>query len=127
MEKICKNCSNKFQIFPEDLDFYRHISPTFNNEKFEIPPPAFCPACRRQRRMSFRNERSLYARKCDFTGQNIISVYSPDKPFKVFQHAKWETDAWDAMDYGRDYDPGKSFFEQFSDLQTVVPKKALHI
>ncbi len=127
MQKICKNCNKEFKIFPGDLDFYRHISPTFDNEKFEIPPPTLCPACRRQRRMSFRNERSLYARKCDLTGQNIISVYSPDKPFKVFQHAKWETDAWDPMDYGRDYEPGKSFFEQFSSLQTVVPKKALHI
>ncbi len=127
MEKTCKNCSSNFTVFAEDLDFYQAISPTFNGEKFLIPPPTHCPSCRRQRRMSFRNERSLYTRKCDLTGQNIISVYSPDKSFKVFQHKEWEGDAWDPLDYGRDYEPNRSFFEQFKALQKVVPKKALHI
>lgn len=127
MEKICKSCETNFTIFSEDLEFYQNISPTFNGEKALIPPPNLCPNCRRQRRMSFRNERSLYARKCDLTGQNIISAYSTDKPFKVFHHKEWGTDAWDSMDYGRDYDPGKSFFEQLKELQESVPKKALHI
>ena len=127
MQKICKNCEKTFTVFPEDLKFYEHISPTSNGEKFPIPPPTFCPDCRRQRRMSFRNERSLYSRKCDLTGENIISVYSPDKSFKVYQHAKWESDAWDPMDYGRDYNPDTPFFDQFNELQELVPKKALHI
>ncbi len=127
MEKNCKHCGKGFTVFPEDIKFYESISPTFNNEQFTIPAPTLCPECRRQRRMSFRNERSLYKRKCDLTGREIISVYSNDKPFKVFQHKEWESDAWDPMDYGREYDPTRSFFEQFSELQKLVPKKALHI
>ncbi|MBI4232772.1 hypothetical protein HY605_06085 [Candidatus Peregrinibacteria bacterium] len=127
MQKTCKNCEKAFTVYQNDLDFYKHISPVFNGEKLLIPPPTLCPDCRRQRRMSFRNERNLYARKCDLTGQNIISVYSPDKPFKIFHHSKWESDSWDPMDFGRDYDPNTSFFEQFNKLQQLVPKKALHI
>lgn len=77
--------------------------------------------------MSFRNERTLYTRKCDLTGKTIISAYSQDKPFKVFHHTDWETDAWDPTDYAQNYDFNRLFFDQFNDLQLQVPKKALHI
>lgn len=127
MHKGCQNCRKNFEIPQEDLDFYAKISPIFKGKTHTIPIPKLCPQCRRQRRMSFRNERSLYMRKCDLTGKTIISAYSQDKPFKVFHHTDWETDAWDPMDYAKNYDSDKSFFKQFNDLQKVVPKKALHI
>jgi Zn ribbon nucleic-acid-binding protein len=58
-----------------------------------------CPECRQQRRLSFRNERNLYKRDCDATGKSIISIYSPDKPYKVYNQDFWWSDNWDAMDY----------------------------
>jgi len=72
MEKIvetknCKICSAKFDITDKDLEFYEKISPVFNSEKYLIPSPTLCPDCRHQRRLSFRNERNLYKRKCDAT------------------------------------------------------------
>ncbi|MEK7126764.1 MAG: hypothetical protein AAB848_01530, partial [Patescibacteria group bacterium] len=127
MHKNCGNCRTDFEVPEEDISFYEKISPVFKGKTYNIPTPKLCPPCRRQRRMSFRNERSLYVRKCDLTGKSIISAYSEDKPFKVYQHTEWETDAWDPMDYGKDYDFNKLFFDQFNDLQLNVPKKALHI
>jgi hypothetical protein len=109
----------------EDLEFYDKISPVFGNKKFQIPTPTFCPDCRMQRRLVWRNERKLYRRKCDLTGDSIISVYSPDKPYIVYNHIDWWGDKWDPMDYKKDYDFDKSFFEQFKELDLKVPKLSL--
>jgi hypothetical protein len=95
--------------------------------KYLIPPPTLCPDCRQQRRLSFRNERKLYKRKCDFSGKDIISMYSPDKPFKVYEQNIWWSDKWDALNYGHEdgIDFSKSFFEQFNELMKKVPKISL--
>ena len=81
--KVCKKCSSNFDITDFDLEFYKKVSPKFNWEKFQIPAPTFCPDCRQQRRLSFRNERNLYKRKCDATEKEIISIYSPDKKYLI--------------------------------------------
>jgi hypothetical protein len=73
----------------------------------------------------FRNERSLYKRKCDATGKEIISIYSPDKPFKVYDQKYWWSDNWDPMEYGREYNWNKSFFEQWKELNLRIPHIAV--
>ncbi len=120
--KICKHCNSSFDISDEDLEFYDKVSPVFNWIKLNIPSPTLCPDCRQQRRLSFRNERKLYKRKCDATGKDIISIYSPDKPYKVYNQDFWWSDNWDAMDYGIDFDFKRWFFEQFEELMKIVPK-----
>ena len=97
--KICRHCSVKFDITDKDLEFYDRVSPVFGGVKYGIPSPTLCPDCRQQRRLSFRNERSLYKRKCDATGKNIISIFSPDKPYKVYEQSEWWSDRWSALDY----------------------------
>lgn len=111
----------------EDLDFYALISPTFAGRKFTIPPPKLSPAERRQRRMAFRNERHLYRRKCDLTGKEILSAFSPDKPNKVYYFKDWIGDAWDATEYGVEVDYERPFFEQFGELVKNVPVRSLNI
>ena len=123
MEKIieakqCRKCNSNFEITDKDLEFYKKISPVFNGEKFQIPTPSLCPDCRQQRRLSFRNERKLYKRKCDATGENIISIYSPDKEFIVYEQSFWWSDKWSPLDYWKDFDFSKSFFEQFKNVPT---------
>ena len=129
--KNCKHCNIEFDITDKDLEFYDKVSPTFWWKKYNIPTPTFCPDCRQQRRLSFRNERKLYRRKCDATGKQIISIYtprvlpegsSPEKNYKVYNWDFWWSDKWDAMDYWFDFDFSKSFFEQFDDLMKNVPR-----
>lgn len=115
--KQCKNCSRNFSVAPEDKAFY---------EKMSVPEPTFCPQCRSQKRLSFRNEINLYTRKCDFTGKDIISMYSPDKAYKIYDQEVWWSDKWDPYMYGRDFDFNKPFFEQFVDLQKYVPRMSLN-
>ena len=118
--KTCTHCGISFPITDKDLEFYDKVSPVFAWKKYSIPTPTFCPDCRQQRRLSFRNERKLYKRKCDATGKDIISIYSPDKVNKVYHQDFWWSDKWDPMDYGRDFDFGRGFFEQFGELMRGV-------
>lgn len=118
----CKHCNTQFDITDVDAEFYEKISPEVLKQKFIIPFPTLCPDCRQQRRLSCRNEKSLYTRKCDQSGDNIISIYSPDKPYKVFKAEYWWSDDWDACDYGIDYDFNLSFFENYKKLDLLVPK-----
>jgi len=61
------------------------------------------------------------------TGKDIISIYSPEAPFPVYEPDAWFGDGWDGMDYGQDYDFSRPFFEQWLELFNKVPKMALHV
>jgi hypothetical protein len=114
--KQCKNCKKDFTIDTEDFNFY---------EKIKVPPPTWCPECRQLRRYAWRNERNLYRRPCDLCGKSTVTIYSPNKPYKVYCNECWWGDGWDAAAYGRDFDFNRPFFEQFSELQHDVPRMAL--
>ncbi len=118
MIKQCQNCGAEFEITGDDLNFYAKIS---------VPPPTFCRECRLQRRMAFRNERTLYKRKCNAPGhsEELISVFSPDKKDRVYDHKEWWGDSWDAMSYGRDIDFAKPFMGQVRELWREVPDIAV--
>lgn len=124
--KTCLHCSTSFDITQSDLDFYNKASPTFAGEKFQIPTPNCCPDCRQQRRLSFRNERNLYRRTCDASGKQIISMYSPDCGYKIYDQKIWQSDAWNPMDYGRDFDFSRSFTENLKELSLLVPRPSMY-
>jgi len=69
-----------------------------------------------------RNERTLYNRKCDETGENMVSMFPQNSPYKVYKSNFWHGDKWDSLDYGKDFDFSRSFFEQFNELMLAVPK-----
>ena len=114
--RICQNCKKDFTIEPEDFNFY---------EKIKVPPPTFCPECRLQRRLAWRNERSLYKRQCDLCKKNIIAMYDEFVPFPVYCRECWYGDGWDATTFSQVYDFSKSFFEQYKELMKNVPRLAL--
>ncbi len=111
--KTCQNCKAQFVVEPDDFGFY---------EKIGVPPPTFCPQCRLIRRIVFRNERTLYKRKCDLCGAEKIFMYPPNTPFPVYCKPCWWSDQWDSKSFGRAYDFSKSFFEQFGELFLAVPR-----
>jgi hypothetical protein len=121
MSQTCLQCSAPFEILPEDLALLDRLSPIIGGKKEALPPPTLCPDCRKQRRLTLRNERKLYHRKCDLTGKQIISIHSPEQPVKVYRHQEWWSDAWDALSHGRAFDFSKPFFPQFSKLYRAVP------
>ncbi len=117
MNKQCIQCSKSFRIEESDKAFYK---------KMEVPTPTLCPDCRAQRRYVFRNERVFYQRKCDLTGKDLVTIYSADGPIKrVYNTRDWFSDKWSALEYGRDFDFSRSFFEQYAELMYEVPHPAL--
>ena len=127
MHYQCTLCSSSYEITPSDLSFYEKISPEFGTKKYSIPPPTLCPDCRLQRRLAWRVERNLYFRTCDLTGERIPSIIAPDSPHKAYHHEAWYGPKWSALDYGRDFDFSRPFFEQFSALMRDVPLLALNV
>ena len=125
MQKTCTQCRQSFEITPDDLAFYEKVSPVFAGKKELIPPPTLCPDCRQQRRLAFRNERSLYHRKCDLTGRQIISMYTTGSPQKVYDQDAFWGDQWDPLAYGRSFDFSRPFFGQFHELFLKVPRISL--
>lgn len=118
MTQQCIQCSKTFRIDDQDFEFYKKMS---------VPAPEACPQCRLVRRLLERNARSLYQRKCDFSGRDIISQFAPDQPFPVYDQKIWWSDVWDALDYGRDFDFTRPFFEQFQELVNAVPHMSVFI
>ena len=39
MQKICNDCGQKFNVFDEDIELYKKVSPVFNGKKYLIPVP----------------------------------------------------------------------------------------
>lgn len=117
----CRRCSKKFGITDDDLAFYHAISPVISGKTYEIPQPSLCPDCRMQRRLSFRNERTLYFRPCGRCKKQSVSIYAPEAPFTVYCSACFWSDENDATKFGRDVDFSRGFFEQFHDLWKQTP------
>jgi len=116
--RTCQNCKSEFVIDQEDFNFY---------EKIKVPPPTFCPECRTVRRLCWRNEMSLFHRKCGAPGheENLISFYPPEEKLKVYDLKYWWGDGWDPMSYGREYDFSKPFFEQWKNFRNNFPLQSM--
>ena len=111
----CQNCKKTFIIEADDFSFY---------ERMKVPLPAWCPDCRMVRRLSFRNERNLFRRKDAHTGKDSFSGFPAESNLNTYENSYWHSDAWDALEYGVDYDFSKPFFSQFYDLLSRVPLPA---
>jgi len=116
--KNCQNCKRDFIIESEDFNFY---------EKIKVPPPTFCPECRTVRRLIWRNEMSLFKRKCDVPGHSemLITFLPPEEKLVVYDANAWWGDGWDPLSYGKNYNFLKPFFEQWKNLRDVIPLQAL--
>lgn len=111
----CQNCKKDFTIESEDFSFY---------EKIKVPAPTWCPECRMIRRMSWRNERNLYRRKCDVPDHDelIVSIYPLDAKFPVYDSKYWWSDKWDASIYNKELNFTVPFLHQWKDLLLKVPQ-----
>jgi len=54
--------------------------------------------------------------------QDKILMFPKDSQFTVYCKECWWSDGWDPMQYGRDYDFSKPFFQQWRELLNDVPR-----
>ncbi|MFN8392734.1 MAG: hypothetical protein U0136_20750 [Bdellovibrionota bacterium] len=112
----CKGCGGQARVEPGDDQFY---------QKMGVPRPVLCVHCREQRRAALVNQLHLFRRTCAHTGKQIVSCYPPESRSTVVDQAYWYTDAVENTSFGRSIDFKRPFFEQFAELQRVVPRPAL--
>ncbi len=113
MKRRCGQSSQEFEISSDEAAFY---------DSQGLPLPRLCPKERQRRRIAYRNFRTLCYRNCDATGKRILSMYSPDSSFPVYDTTYWWSDNWSAVDYGKDIDFNRPFFEQYQELAGAVPR-----
>ncbi len=85
----CRLSGKEFIVTDKDVELLDKISPIFDNKKYSLPSPTLSPEERQKRRLTFRNERKMYKSKCSKTGREIISLYSPDKNYIVYDQKVW--------------------------------------
>ncbi len=110
--KICQNCKNSFTIDPDDFGFY---------EKMKVPPPTFCPSCRYKRRIIWRNIQHLFRGRDAITGKEIFTGIPVEAGLTLYEQSYWNSDNWDSLEYGKEYDFTIPFFTQLRNLFYSVP------
>jgi len=110
--QVCQNCKQEFVIEPEDFQFY---------EKIKVPAPTWCPECRFQRRLAWRNEWRLFRNKDAQTGKELFTNFSPGAPVKIYERDYWSSDNWDPLQYGMEIDWSRPFLAQVKELLAQVP------
>ncbi len=122
----CRHCLGDFEITDADRSFYAQIGPTIGGVHYAVTTPTLCPDCRFRRRLSFRNERSLYRRTSSLSGKSLISIFAPDSPFTVYDRDEWWSDLWDPTSYGRNFDFNLTLADQMRELSHSVPHPNLY-
>ena len=125
MIQHCQISGEQFEVPSDDLRFLEMLAPKIGDKRYALPPPTISPRERQRKRLAFRNERRLFQRQCSLSGKNIVSMYSPDKPYPVYAKDIWWSDKWDPLAYGREIDWSRPFFEQLAELSLVAPRLCL--
>lgn len=113
-KRICKwqgqhkYCEGEFDITKEDIEFLKML---------RVPAPNYCPTCRRMRRLTHMGWSQLFKRECDAPGhgESMISIFSKECPFPVYDYKYFMEDEFDVFSFGVDYekeiDPAKQLIE----------------
>ena len=116
-KKTCSQCGAVFDIFVEDIEFYKMLQAT---------EPSHCPVCRSIRRCTFYPRLyDFFKKRCSAPGhtEEVISIYPPDSPIKIYDLDFWHSDFWDPTTFQEDPDP-KKILEQFKKLAFEMPHPA---
>lgn len=113
LTQICRLTGKSFVVSEWEQDFLKRM---------QMPVPTLCPEERQRKRLAHRNERTLYKRGCDLCKKVIIAIYPEGTSFPVYCSECWWGDAWDPMTYGRDFDFGRPFFDQFKEVYFRTPR-----
>lgn len=127
MRVRCKDTGADFSVSPAELALRQKLAPKVGGETFPLPLPSRSPDARLQRRLAWRSELHLFFRTSDRSGERILSYLPPGADSVVYSLDEWLSDDWDAVSYGRDYDPNRPFFEQFLELRRAVPQPGMAV
>jgi hypothetical protein len=113
LSKTCTDCKQEFIIDEGDLTLY---------EKVGLEPSSQCFECRVKQHWGFSVFGKFRKGFSALSGENLITVLPNNARYPIYKSNEWWSDAWDAMSFGREYDPARSFFEQLKELQEKIPR-----
>jgi hypothetical protein len=58
----------------------------------------------------------------DLSGKKLITILPDNARYPIYTSKEWWSDVWGATEYAQEYDPSRSFFEQWKELQEKVPR-----
>ncbi len=111
--KICADCKKDFIIDSGDLILY---------EKVGLKIPGQCFECRLKQYAAFWPFGKFRKGTSDLTGESLITILPNNARYHIYKSHEWHGDAWEGFNFGQDYDPSRSFFDQLKELQEKVPR-----
>ncbi len=109
---VCKITGMKFEISEMEYEYCRREG---------IPLPDISPLEKLRYLCNFRNRLHLYNGVCALSKKKGLTAIPPESNFTVYDVDVWDSDDWDPLSYGRDYDFSRPFFDQMAELLSVVP------
>lgn len=113
---ICKITGKEFVISDQEEAFC---------EEHRIPLPTVCQIERLRQTCAMLSSVHLYPTTCALTHKPILTFIPPHKNLVVYDIDAWMSDDWDALEYGRDFDFSRPFFEQMLELAKQAPWPSL--
>lgn len=118
MEKVCITSGKKFTISDAEEKYC---------EERGMPLPQQDPWERFRHIASFRNRINLFNTTCALSGRPMLSCFPPDRGYIVYDLDAYNSESWDATDFGMEYNPNKPFFDQFAELMHRTPIPNLYV
>ncbi len=112
IQAICKVSGKPFTISDKEEQYCRNAG---------IPLPKLHPHERIKLLLNFRNRTFLFNTTCAFSKKPILTSIPPERGYTVYDNDVWNSDAWEALDYGQAYDPNRNLFDQIDELIKKVP------
>ncbi|MDD5770080.1 MAG: hypothetical protein PHE25_03865, partial [Candidatus Gracilibacteria bacterium] len=104
--KTCSWCDSSYPVFQKEQNYL-----TQNN----LPVSDLCLECRFRNLLAFRNERNLYWRNSDKSGEKILSIYSQELDKKIWSYLEWDKEeGFDKI--FKNYDENIDFIDSYFDL-----------
>jgi hypothetical protein len=109
-----KYCEGEFNIEEEDIKFFKML---------RVPPPNYCPTCRRMRRLVHPNFSRLFKHKCNAPNHDemMISILPEECPFPIYDYKYFISDEFDAFSFGIEYKKGDSPMETLFNFRNNFP------
>lgn len=118
MRANCVLTGDSFEISEAEVDYCR---------RFSLPLPVLSPRERLRELAVWRNRVHLFKSTCAITNKQILSMVPPEVGFSVCDISVWNSDDWDPLEFGRDYDFSRPFFDQWIELARSVPMPNLQV
>lgn len=90
---------------------------------FKVPPPNYCPTCRRMRRLTHLTVSQLFKTKCEAPGhdESMISIFPEESPCPVYDYKYFIGDDFDPFSFGQEWNKDLNPMEQLLGLRKIFP------